>query len=460
MAPKKEKGPKQIKAASELTAFLNMYKAACKRYAVLVDKALTEEVEAKLLDMKALEKVSLRGPQHTSGSICAVLDAMAGYAAVKNFACWGCNLGDEGLYALSQLLRGASTGRTWVGSKPRLVEVVHDGAQVPADRWPERYLAHANGLGGMVTRGPGFQLPSLALGQTQAVTLDTVLLQPEAAAGTAALDLSSLERQLTNLMASTSTAVTSVLYDNMQTARHNHDAGADAQIPRHPVDGRPMLYSQSQMAFSPEALKEFALALGAQGHMIQALVLDHNHLGDIGAKILAAGLKRCAPLKQLSLAHCGIGPGGGAALGASLVPDPNKLLADVQPKYTILNLSNNPLCAAGVTALATGLQHVTSLKVLQLAAVELHSEHKDLDALQALADCLNINQSISQVDLDANAIGDVGATVLLPFLQQQQHIRKFRITPRLSRPVMQAVNEAIRANLPKKVVKKKVAKKK
>lgn len=53
---------------------------------------------------------------------------------MKNFACWGCNLGDEGLYALSQLLRGATT-RTWTGSKPRLLEVVHDGAQVPADRW-------------------------------------------------------------------------------------------------------------------------------------------------------------------------------------------------------------------------------------------------------------------------------------------------------------------------------------
>ena len=50
-----------VKAASELTAFLNMYKAACKRYAVPVDKPLTEEVEAKLLDFKPLEKV---GRQH------------------------------------------------------------------------------------------------------------------------------------------------------------------------------------------------------------------------------------------------------------------------------------------------------------------------------------------------------------------------------------------------------------
>lgn len=45
---------------------------------------------------------------------------------------------------------------------------------------PERYRSQANGEGGMVTRGPGYQLPSLALGHTQAVTLDTVRLQPEA----------------------------------------------------------------------------------------------------------------------------------------------------------------------------------------------------------------------------------------------------------------------------------------
>lgn len=46
----------------------------------------------------------------------------------------------------------------------------------------------------------------------------------------AALDLSSLERQLTSLMASTSTAVTSVLYDNLNTARHANAGGADAQV--------------------------------------------------------------------------------------------------------------------------------------------------------------------------------------------------------------------------------------
>ncbi len=53
--------------------------------------------------------------------------------------------------------------------------------------------------------------------------------------------------------------------------------------------------------------------------------------------------------------------------------------------------------------------------------------------------------------------GDAGAKALLPFLREQKHIRKFRMTPRLGRDIMAAVQEAVRANLPKrkKVVRKK-----
>lgn len=38
---------------------------------------------------------------------------------------------------------------------------------------------------------------------------------------------------------------------------------------------------------------------------------------------------------QLSLAHCGIGPAGAAALAASLHPDPNRQLAEAQPKWVL-----------------------------------------------------------------------------------------------------------------------------
>jgi hypothetical protein len=47
-----------VLAASQLTAFLNVYKAACKRYAAPTDKDLLGEVDAKLQDFKALEKAS------------------------------------------------------------------------------------------------------------------------------------------------------------------------------------------------------------------------------------------------------------------------------------------------------------------------------------------------------------------------------------------------------------------
>lgn len=40
-------------------------------------------------------QVSFRGPQHGPGSLCAVLDGLAGYPAVKNLQCWGCSIGDE-----------------------------------------------------------------------------------------------------------------------------------------------------------------------------------------------------------------------------------------------------------------------------------------------------------------------------------------------------------------------------
>lgn len=46
-----------VLAASQLTAFQAMYKAAAKRYGVPLHPPLMEAVEAKLLDFKPLDKV-------------------------------------------------------------------------------------------------------------------------------------------------------------------------------------------------------------------------------------------------------------------------------------------------------------------------------------------------------------------------------------------------------------------
>ena len=49
-----------VLAASQLTAFLNIYKAACKRYGCAPDKALLQDIEDKLVEFKPIEKVRVR----------------------------------------------------------------------------------------------------------------------------------------------------------------------------------------------------------------------------------------------------------------------------------------------------------------------------------------------------------------------------------------------------------------
>ncbi|KAL6760693.1 hypothetical protein V8C86DRAFT_2550094 [Haematococcus lacustris] len=213
------------------------------------------------------------------------------------------------------------------------------------------------------------------------------------------------------------------------------------------------------MSFSVEALQTFALGLRTQGHGLQVLVLDHNQLGDLGAQALAAGLARCPSLQHLSLEGCGVGAVGGAALGATMVPHPDPLLAALTPKYVHLNLSRNPLGGPGVAALCDGLAAAAHLKVLNLSSVGLTAD--DLLALELLSEALAANTSIAQVDLDANFIGDAGASVFVPMLSAATHIRKFRITARgMTRSGGGGqVAELMRAKFPRKKVARKSKKK-
>ena len=106
----------------------------------------------------------------------------------------------------------------------------------------------------------------------------------------------------------------------------------------------PSFEQQMPLSWSPLSMKQLSLGLSVLGMGIQVLSLDHNHLGDVGVRILAMGIKRCTTLKQLSLEDCGIGPAGAAALGEAFKPDPTPELAALQPNSLLaLNLSRNPL---------------------------------------------------------------------------------------------------------------------
>jgi hypothetical protein len=54
--------------------------------------------------------------------------------------------------------------------------VCGDGLGLKPEQWNERYMAHVSG-GVLPTLGPSMQLPSLVLGQAEAVTPDTIKMQ-------------------------------------------------------------------------------------------------------------------------------------------------------------------------------------------------------------------------------------------------------------------------------------------
>lgn len=79
--------------------------------------------------------------------------------------------------------------------------------------------------------------------------------------------------------------------------------------------------SKPDCRFSSAALQQLSLSLGVTGLSLMRLVLDHTILGDRGIACMAAGLGKCAGLKQLSLCYCGIGPAGVRDLATALVPN-------------------------------------------------------------------------------------------------------------------------------------------
>ncbi|CAD7698882.1 unnamed protein product, partial [Ostreobium quekettii] len=103
--------------------------------------------------------------------------------------------------------------------------------------------------------------------------------------------------------------------------------------------------------FGPDALRSLSLALGVRGLELSVLVLDHNLVGDEGMSALAAGLRRCASLKRLSLAHCGLRELAPKLLGPIVAGEGAPGDGELRPKLESLNLQGNPLAAQGLVNL-------------------------------------------------------------------------------------------------------------
>ncbi|MEW5298518.1 MAG: hypothetical protein WDW36_001632 [Sanguina aurantia] len=461
MPPTKKGGAKQLTAAAQLTAFASTYKAAARRHGVVCSKAIQDTLELKLQDGTAVDK----GPEVSGAALRAVLDCLAGYPGVKNLCCWGCCLGDEGLYGICQLLK-CSVDQRWRGSSIRLLEVTSDGASVAPSKWPERYLSFVNG-----TSGSSFTMPSLLFQRAEAVSHDTAAAQQQQQQKA---DVGQDSAQAPN---GDTHLITSLSYRMAQQARpHTAPSAfpAPANHPPNPMQAHgtslnpttatpgpnpmsgclathqlwPPVDQAPFPAFSHSILKELGLSLGCLGLKLQVLVLDHNHLGDDGVVLLLAGLRRCKTLKQLSMAHCGIGHCGASCLGKHLKLDPVPAVAEQQPKFLQLNLSGNPMGGEGLIGLCEGLRDCATLKVISLASISL--QEQDNLACEVLSDLLASNTSIDQVDLDHNHIGAVCAAIFLPMLREAKHMRKFRVSARVGREVGAAITQALKANHPVK----------
>ncbi|GAX83285.1 hypothetical protein CEUSTIGMA_g10711.t1 [Chlamydomonas eustigma] len=222
----------------------------------------------------------------------------------------------------------------------------------------------------------------------------------------------------------------------------------------------PSFEQPEQLSFSPAALKQLSLGLSVLGLGLQVLSLDHNQLGNAGLRALSHGIKRCPTLLHLSLENCGIGPSGAEALADSFIPNPDPKLAALQPvKILAINLSRNPLGGDGLGALCEGLATgAPALRILNLSACHITDEH--VPALHALAQVFQLRPSLEQVDLDANFIGDAGASVFIPVLSSLPHMRKFRISSRgISEKVGSQVTSILKINHPTKKKKKAAVKK-
>lgn len=136
---------------------------------------------------------------------------------------------------------------------------------------------------------------------------------------------------------------------------------------------------------------------------MQTLVLDHNAIGDAGFATLASGLKRCAALKKLSLAYCGLTGAATNLLADILTPSDTLQVSVMQPHLEYINLSGNALGAPGLLQLSSGLKTCESIGSVALLSVGVQDQ--DMGAVQALVEAMAVNSTFAFLDFRGNDIG-------------------------------------------------------
>ncbi|XP_006765440.1 PREDICTED: NACHT, LRR and PYD domains-containing protein 12 [Myotis davidii] len=160
--------------------------------------------------------------------------------------------------------------------------------------------------------------------------------------------------------------------------------------------------AQTLLAPSPERnvlpdaySDQLATALSSNPNLIE-LALHHNALGSQGVKLLCQGLRHPnCKLQNLRLKRCRVPSAACQDLAAALAANKNLMRMD---------LSSNALGLPGVRLLCEGLRHPKCrLQMLQLRKCQLEA-----GAGQEVASVLSSNRHLVELDLTGNALEDTG----------------------------------------------------
>eukprot|EP00758_Cryptobia_borreli_P003409 Tbor_TRINITY_DN3726_c1_g1::TRINITY_DN3726_c1_g1_i1::g.2453::m.2453 len=191
-----------------------------------------------------------------------------------------------------------------------------------------------------------------------------------------------------------------------------------------------------------------ALFLGrvlAQNQTIKILNLDFNPLGDEGAANLGDGLKWNSVLERLSLNYCKIGAIGGECIGKFIVKCSSVLT---------LSLKGNALGPIGITHIGHALATNAYLTKIDLSDTGFGV---DLEAIEALRNGIESNDSLEAVDINLNSLVPTGMQMLLEVVRAKPKLVQFVVYERINVELFNEMLDAVANNV--KLMKKKKKKK-
>lgn len=182
-----------------------------------------------------------------------------------------------------------------------------------------------------------------------------------------------------------------------------------------------------------------------QNDKLVNLILDYNDIGDEGIELLGDGLKWNSTVAYLSLQYCSIGALGGESIAKYVLRS-----SSVKELY----LKGNCIGSVGVMAIS---QSIAKNMVLNKLDISDNAFGIDIEALEALRDGIESNESLTYIDLGLNSMVPAGSAMLLEILKSKPNILDFRLYERANEDVFKDMLDTINANV--KGAKKKGGKK-